>query len=109
MPVDAVKHDQEKQPYELISLDALESLADVLKYGAKKYSAWNWTINGGLSWMRVFAAAIRHLFAWARGEDYDAESKMPHLAHAMCCIMFLLHYHRNKAVYGKDDRRKRGT
>lgn len=35
------------------------------------------------------AAAMRHLAAWRDGEQLDEESGLPHLAHALCCIVFL--------------------
>ena len=38
----------------------------------------------------MVAAALRHLFSYMRGEDVDAESGLSHVAHAMCCCMFLL-------------------
>jgi hypothetical protein len=31
----------------------------------------------------------RHLWAWKEGEQNDPESHKHHLAHAMCCLMFL--------------------
>lgn len=103
----AVKHDQGKLPWDLLSFDAIEQIVRVLQHGEKKYSAWNWTRGGGLSWSRVFAAAMRHMAAWARGETLDKESGLPHLAHAACCIMFLLHYAHTKKSFAyekKDDR-----
>lgn len=39
---------------------------------------------------RYYDAAIRHLTAWWDGECNDPESNLPHLAHAACCIIFLL-------------------
>lgn len=39
---------------------------------------------------RYYDAAIRHLTAWWDGERNDPESNLPHLAHAACCIIFLL-------------------
>jgi len=35
---------------------------------------------------------LRHLTAWWAGEDLDPESGLHHLAHAACCLMFLLEY-----------------
>lgn len=55
------------------------------------------TIDGGNNWRRVegrreryFAAAMRHLWAWWTGEERDAETGESHLAHAACCVLFLL-------------------
>jgi len=84
------KHDQHKIRMELLSPIALEKIAQVLTFGAQKYADHNW--RKGIKWSRVLGAALRHLFAWARGEDKDPETGLSHLAHAGCCIMFLLEY-----------------
>jgi probable DNA repair protein len=39
---------------------------------------------------RYFSAAMRHLVAWKEGSTHDLESGLPHLAHAVCCLLFLL-------------------
>lgn len=83
------KYDSGKLPLELLSPIALEQIALVLAFGASKYSEWNW--SKGLRLMRLFGALLRHMFAWMRGETNDPESGLPHLAHAGCCIMFMLH------------------
>jgi hypothetical protein len=59
-------------------------------------------IAGSSPWF--FAALLRHLFAWWRGEELDPESGLSHLAHAGCCLMFLMEYRRNG--WGTDDRFK---
>lgn len=104
----AFKFDDGKLPYDLWSIDALEATAEVLSLGAGKYKEWNWAKGNGLKYRRVFSALMRHLWAWWRGEDNDSEWGKSHLAHAMCCLMFLLHYEMNKSRYKKsDDRPKR--
>ena len=62
--------------------------------------ARNW--EKGMDWSRLYAAALRHLTAWWRGNDIDHESGLPHLAHALCCINFLLAY--ELRGMGRDDR-----
>lgn len=74
----------------LLSTTALTSIARVLQFGAKKYDSHNW--RKGLAWSRVYDALQRHLTAWNDGEDPDPETGLSHLAHAGCCIMFLLEY-----------------
>lgn len=81
------KHDQDKPKVELLDPLALEGLAAVLTFGAKKYAAHNW--RGGLSYSRLLGAALRHTFAILRGEDNDPESGLPHVDHLGCCWMFL--------------------
>lgn len=97
---EAVKYDQDKLPEHLYSIPAHNDLLKVLAFGAKKYGQHNW--RKGMDWSRVYAAAERHLHAWFDGQDKDPETGLSHLAHAMCCTMFLLHYIQTET--GKDDR-----
>lgn len=83
-----MKFDQDKPMMDLLDSYAIEQLSAVLTFGAKKYASHNW--RKGISYGRLIAAALRHLFAFLRGEDKDPESGLPHVAHAMCCCMFLL-------------------
>lgn len=68
---------------------AAKSVVAVLEHGRNKYSADGWR-SVPEPRRRYFAAAFRHLIAWRRGEKIDPESGLPHLAHAICCAMFLL-------------------
>ncbi len=98
-----VKHDGDKPTRpELVPYDAVDFLGRVLKHGAAKYGDHNWL--KGTEWSRYLGAAERHLGAFKNGEDADPESGLPHLAHALCCIAFLLVY-QLRAV-GTDDRHK---
>ena len=98
---EAVKHDQGKPRWDLVPFDAMDEVAQVFAYGARKYAERNW--ERGMVWGRLLAAALRHLAAWARGEDFDPESGYRHLAHAGCCVLMLL----GLTLRGKgtDDRR----
>ena len=100
MSDEARKFDTEKVQMELLSEPAIEGLARVLTYGAKKYAADNW--RKGMGWRRLIGAALRHLFEFMRGNDLDAESGLPHIDHALCCLMFLSEY--QKRELGQDDR-----
>lgn len=86
----ALKFDQDKLPLHLLSTEALNQTAAVLKFGAQKYAEHNW--RKGFTWSRPLSAALRHITAFNNGEDKDPESGLSHLAHAMCCIMFLLEF-----------------
>ena len=89
-PTPGRKDDDNKPRYDLISPIAQHEMVAVLTYGAAKYTDRNW--EGGIRYGRLFAAAMRHLWAWWGGERYDTETGFHHLAHCMCCVMFLLHY-----------------
>lgn len=94
------KFDAGKARMDLLAPELLYGVADVLAFGATKYGARNW--EAGMTWGRCFAAAMRHLWAWWRGEKFDPETGLPHLAHAACCLMFLLAYEARGV--GSDDR-----
>jgi hypothetical protein len=100
-----IKHDSGKAPMSLLSREALEQTALVLAFGADKYAAHNW--RKGFQWSRPLSAAMRHLLAFQDGEDRDPESGLSHLAHAMCCIMFVLEF--EKTHKELDDRWKPET
>lgn len=98
----ALKFDTDKLPLNLLSTEAMNQTAAVLKFGAQKYAEHNW--RKGFTWSRPLAAAMRHLTAFNDGEDKDPESGLSHLAHAACCIMFLLEF--EKTHKELDDRYK---
>lgn len=98
-----IKHDGGKPPLDLVSNEAMLRIAEVMDMGKRKYGAHNW--RGGIEWSRVLAAGLRHLMAFTSGEDKDPESGLSHLAHAGCCIHFLLEY--EKYHKDLDDRYKR--
>jgi hypothetical protein len=82
------KFDNDKLQYGLLPPLALKATVDVLTFGAQKYEPNNW-IHVPESKRRYFDAFQRHVWAWKEGEQYDPESGKHHLAHAMCCLMFL--------------------
>jgi hypothetical protein len=94
------KDDSGKTPWHLMPPDALNQIAQVLEFGANKYGDRNW--EKGMHWSRPFSALMRHMWAWWRGESRDPETGLSHLAHAGCCILFLLSY--EGRAHGTDDR-----
>lgn len=86
----AIKYDQEKPDFSLLSSIAITKVTEVMTFGKKKYSAHNW--RAGFKFSRVLAAALRHIFAYLGGESKDPETGFSHLAHAACCLMFLLEF-----------------
>ena len=88
----AVKHDQGKVRMDLVPPAAIWALAEVYTVGAAKYGAHNW--RKGMIWARIFAAILRHIWAWAMGEETDPEDGLSHLAHAMWGLVTLMEYKR---------------
>jgi len=84
-----LKFDEGKARWDLVPTEAVEAIAQVLAFGAAKYSENNWQ-NVSPFGPRYYAATMRHLAAWHRGEKIDPESGLSHLSHAGCCLLFLL-------------------
>ena len=91
-----VKNDAGKEPYDLLPPLAEDAEVRVLAFGAKKYGPENWRLVEDKK-RRYYAAAPRHLNQWwrSRGNERDEESGESHLAHARCCIGFLLELEEN--------------
>lgn len=87
MKKEGIKKDDGKPRYDLIDSEALDEMAKVLTFGAKKYEANNW--RKGISYSRIAAAILRHTFALLRGQILDPESGLYHSAHVQCNAMFL--------------------
>jgi hypothetical protein len=83
------KLDAGKPRWSLVPMREMESVVRVLTMGANKYSDDNWQRLPNLR-ERYFSAGMRHLIAWFCGEKKDAESGESHLAHAVCCLLFLM-------------------
>lgn len=82
------KDDSGKLRFDLVPPDALAELVRVYTVGAAKYAPRNW--EQGISFGRVFAALMRHAWAWWRGEENDPEDGISHMAHAAWNCMTLL-------------------
>jgi len=82
------KYDSDKLRYDLLDPVFMEGIVDVLTTGAQKYADNNWNKVPDPQ-NRYYAAAMRHLQAWRKGEKLDSETGKSHLYHAACCLMFL--------------------
>lgn len=83
------KDDTGKLRWSLMPFNELSEVLAVLEHGASKYGANNWIHVKPLR-ERYFDAAMRHLMAWWSGEKNDPESGHSHLAHVICCLIFLM-------------------
>lgn len=73
----------------------LEPLVRVMEFGAKKYGDFNWM--KGFPPEKTMDSLMRHyLLGVKSGEDFDAESGQPHLAHILWNLMSLLYALRNR-------------
>lgn len=93
--VEGIKHDQDKLRFDLIPAKAMQSVAQVYTFGAKKYNDRNW--EKGLSFSRLLGAAHRHINSFEAGEIVDSESGCHHLASAVFCLLAIIEFqHRNQ-------------
>ena len=84
------KADEGKLEYDLVPPDILPQLIAVLMSGNRKYVKNSWKDAVREDPSKYYDALMRHVEAWRGGERKDREDGLPHLAHAMCCLMFLL-------------------
>lgn len=86
-----MKFDTGKNRLDLIEPEFIENVGEVLTFGADKYEPNNWQkVEDPVN--RYYAATLRHLLAWRRGEKIDPESGLNHLSHVATNIMFLMHF-----------------
>lgn len=96
----AARFDSGKPRYDLIPPAAFHEIMLVYTYGCKKYDPDNWW--KGMKWRKVIGPMLRHIFKWLRGQKYDKESGLHHLAHAAWNAIALYQYELCKL--GEDDR-----
>jgi len=84
-----VKYDKDKPQWSLLPFKALTEVVEVLTYGAKKYAPDNWKKVPDAR-RRYIDAGFRHFTAYASGEARDPETGKHHLAHAICCLLYLV-------------------
>lgn len=83
------KHDSGKARWDLLPLEPVSEIVKVLTFGATKYSPDNWKhVDDPIN--RYYAAMLRHITSWRMGQRVDEETGIHHLAHAGCCLLFLL-------------------
>lgn len=84
------KFDTDKLRYDLVPPSAIKALAEVLSFGAAKYGDNNWRDMPKDQLHRTVGAMMRHFEAYRAGELIDPESGLPHLAHCMTNLAFLI-------------------
>lgn len=94
---EGLKFDSEKVRPSLIPVEAMQGIAEVLEFGARKYARDNWKEVYNAE-QRYLDALIRHLWAYQSGEDLDPESGLHHMKHIGCCVSFLLYFIEQKRL-----------
>ena len=94
---DSSKKDHGKLLWDLLPYKQVEEIVDVITFGAEKYEPYGWQKVPDAK-NRYFAALMRHLTAWWEGEKIDPESGKSHLAHAGCCLLFLMWFDKKQAM-----------
>lgn len=87
--MEGVKFDNEKLRWSLLPLTSVQEVVQVLEYGATKYAPDNW-MKVPDAQDRYWDAATRHIMAWKMGEKKDSETGKSHLAHAVCCLLYIM-------------------
>lgn len=94
--MNGTKYDGGKIRPSLIPVKALKEVIDVLGFGAQKYDDDNWKKVDNAT-ARYTDAMMRHMLDYIEarrsGDDsnkMDNESGLHHLAHAICCGMFII-------------------
>jgi hypothetical protein len=89
------KYDGDKLRWDLLDLGLVEEVVKILTFGANKYSPNNWQkVENGED--RYYAALMRHLTEYRKGNRIDEESGLNHLSHLMCNVLFLLWFDKQK-------------
>lgn len=91
---EGMKFDEAKPRLELLPPRALIEVGKVLTAGAEKYDDDNWMFVEP-HFKRYMGANLRHVLNCIIDEkdsyySYDEETGCLHLAHAACCLLFIL-------------------
>lgn len=92
----AVRYNQDKLRVDLIPTELTEQVAKVFTFGANKYSANNWKGFSQEQQDEIIGSLLRHILEYQKGNKFDDESGLHHLAHAACNIAFILYFENKK-------------
>jgi hypothetical protein len=97
----ALTYDEGKVPLSRLPWAAIRELAMVQAYGCEKYGDFE-NYRKGLEVSRNISCALRHIVAYMEGFDNDRDSGLPHLAHALSRIAFVIQNQHDRTAI--DDR-----
>jgi hypothetical protein len=111
IPLVGKKYDGGKIRWDLVPWREMTDVAKVLTDGAMKYEDNNWKSVRPTS--RYIRAAISHIMKWVTGSKADEDSGLHPLAHAICCLLFLMWFDKEDehvgSINNKDVRTMQGT
>lgn len=95
--VEALRYDEGKPDFTYLEKELREGVANVMAYGAQKYSRDNWkksinTEKHDEYMQSILGCLLRHAYAIAEGEGVDEESGQSHMAHVATNAMMYLAY-----------------
>lgn len=93
------------EQYSLIPVEPLAEVARVYGIGAQKYDRENW--RRGYDWHLSYDALQRHVNAFWRGETFDPDDGLHHLAHAVFHCFALIAFGGDLERYDRFDDRAR--
>jgi len=96
-----MKFNKGKLRYDLIPPDTFEKLVEAITHGSLKYDDNNWMLVVKENRNDYIGSMFRHIEKYRMGVKSDEDSGLHPLAHAMCCMMFLLW--EDTQEKGKDD------
>ena len=96
------KYDEGKLEYSLIPVQSTREIVKVLMFGKNKYGKENWKlVDNPIE--RYMNALERHIYATKEALEskqyrklYDSETGILHMAHAGCCVLFIIWFILNK-------------
>lgn len=78
-----------KVPLHLVPASALTNMALAHLDGSLKYGAYNWR-SESVAATTYIDAALRHIQKWTHGQEYDVDSGVHNLGHAVACLNILM-------------------
>lgn len=97
--MEGVKYDGGKLRWNLLPWNALAEVVKVLMWGSAKYEDHNW-MRVPNARERYKDALLRHVVqGYMSGDIADEETKLHHLAHAICCCLFIIWFDIKDGLY----------
>ncbi len=94
MKNNGLKYDENKLRWDLLPLDIVEEVVKVYTFGCKKYKPNSWqNVENGRE--RYYAALMRHISSWRKGEIINKEdNNVLHLAQVIWNAIALIYFDR---------------